>query len=43
VKSTNHKAPHYAVFSSPVLPLPFLPKYLPQHPILKVPQPIFFT
>ena len=39
VSSTDNKAPHYVVFSTPLLPQPFRPKYSPQHPILKHPQP----
>ena len=39
---TNHKAPHYAVFSSPLsLPL-FWTQYLPQYPILEH-QLMFFS
>ena len=34
--STNHEAPHYAIFSSLLL-LP-MPKYIPQQTILKLPQ-----
>jgi hypothetical protein len=34
VSSTNHKAPHYVVFSTPCYLLPLRSKYSPQHPIL---------
>ena len=34
--STNHKAPRFVVFSTPLLP------YFSQHSILKQPQPTFF-
>ena len=39
--STKHKAPRYAVFSTPQLPRPLGPKHPPQHPILENPQPTF--
>ena len=40
VSSTDHWTPHYVVSSTPLLPLLSLrPKYSPQHPILKHPQP----
>jgi hypothetical protein len=39
VRSTDHKAPLYAFFSSPLSLAPLKPKYLPQHPILIHPQP----
>ena len=41
---TDDEAPHCAVSSSPLLPhylIPLRPKYLPQHPILRHPQPTF--
>jgi hypothetical protein len=38
--SRKHKAPCYVVFSTPCYLIPLRPKYLPQHPILKNPQPI---
>ena len=38
--NTDHEAPHYVVFSTPYL-VPLRPKYPPQHPILKHPQPMF--
>ena len=41
VRSTDHEAPHYVVFSTPMLPRPSQAKYSPQHPILKRPQPTF--
>jgi hypothetical protein len=31
MKSTDHEAPHYEIFSTPLVPL--RPKYVPQHPI----------
>jgi len=34
-RSADHKAPRYTVFSTPLLPLPLRPKYLPQRPILE--------
>jgi len=40
VSSTDYKALRYVVFSTPLLPRPLSPKYLPQHPILKHPQPM---
>jgi hypothetical protein len=33
VKSTDHEAPHYEVFSTPCYLVPLRPKYSPQHPI----------
>ena len=40
--STDHEAPRYVVFSTPLLPLLSLsPKYSRQHAILKHPQPTF--
>ena len=41
VSRTYHEAPHYAIFSSPVTSC-LSPKSLPQHPILKRPQPTIF-
>ena len=38
VRSADHKAPNYVVFSTPLLPRPSS-KYTPQHPILSNPQP----
>jgi len=32
---------HYVVFSTPLSPCPLRPKYSPQHPVLKHPQPTF--
>ena len=32
---------HYAVLSTPLSPCPLRPKYSPQHPVLKHPQPTF--
>ena len=40
VRSTDHAALHYSVFSLPLLPHPSHPKYSPQHPILKHTQPM---
>ena len=34
-RRTNHKAPHYVVFSSPCYVFSLKPKYLPQHPLLE--------
>ena len=34
---------HYIIFSTPLLLCPLRPKYSPQHPILKHPQPTFLT
>ena len=39
LRSREHKAPCYVVFSTPLLPLRY--KYPSQHPILKNPQPTF--
>ena len=41
VRSTDHSAPHYVIFSSPRYLVPFRPKYSPQHPVLKHPCPMF--
>ena len=41
VRSTDHSAPHYAVFSTLLLLVPLRPKYSPQRPIPKHPQPKF--
>jgi hypothetical protein len=41
VRSTQHKALCYVVFSTPLLPRPFASKYHPQHPILENPKPTF--
>ena len=42
VRSTDHKAPGYVVFSTLLLSrLSFESKYLPQYPILEHPQPMF--
>jgi len=41
VKSTEHKAPRYIVFSAPLFPVPLRPKYLPEHRILEHLQPMF--
>jgi len=41
VSSTDHKAPHCAVFSTPLLPHTLDPNISPQHPILEHPQPLF--
>jgi hypothetical protein len=38
MRSTDHEAPQYVAFTTPLLPRP---KYSPQHPILKQPQPTF--
>ena len=35
MRSTDHAAQRYAVFSSPRHLLPVMPSYLPQYPILK--------
>ena len=44
VSSTDHEASHYIVPSTLLLPrLSLRPKYLPQRPILKHPQPIIHT
>jgi hypothetical protein len=44
VKSAEHKAHRYVVFSTPLLHLvPRRPKYPPQHPIFENPQPTFLT
>jgi hypothetical protein len=40
VRSTDHKAPRYVVFSTLLLPLPLRREYPPQHPIFEHPQPI---
>ena len=40
VRSTDHKAPHYVVFSPTCYLPPPRPKYSLQHPIPKHPQPI---
>ena len=40
--STNHEAPHYAIFSSLLLLPPLRYKYIPQQTILKLPQLIIF-
>jgi hypothetical protein len=37
----NDPAPNYVASSTPLLPRPPMPKYSPQHPILKHPQPAF--
>jgi hypothetical protein len=42
VRRTDHEAPHYVVFSTPLSPLPPRAKYS-QHPILKHPKPTFLT
>jgi hypothetical protein len=41
VSTTDHQAPHYVIFSIPLLPRPSYAQTLPQHPILKHPQPTF--
>src|SRR5215469_14425939 len=41
VRNTDHSAPHYVTFSIPCHLFPLRPKYSPQHPILKHPQPTF--
>jgi hypothetical protein len=38
VRSTDHDAPHYEVFSTSCYLVPLRPKYFSQHPILKHPQ-----
>ena len=43
VRSTDHAAPHYSISSIPLLPHPCHPKYSPQHPILKHPQPMLLA
>jgi hypothetical protein len=43
VRSTVHKAPHYLVFSTPCYLCHLRLKYLPQHPILEHPQPMFLN
>jgi hypothetical protein len=43
VKSADHKAPRYVVFSTPLLPRPLWSKYLPQHPINQHTQPLFIN
>ena len=40
-ETSDHKAPRYIVFSTPLLPRPFYAQNSPQHPILKQPQPTF--
>ena len=40
-ESANHEAPYCVVFSIPLHLLCLRPKFLPQHPILKHPQPTF--
>ena len=40
MSNTDHKAPHYAVFSIPCYLVSLTPKHLPQHPILEDPQPM---
>jgi hypothetical protein len=41
-EGTNHKFPHYPVSSVLLLLPPLRPKYLPQHPFLQHPQPLYF-
>jgi hypothetical protein len=41
-RSTTLKAPHYALFSSPLLLRLFIYKYFPQHLTLKQPQTMTF-
>jgi hypothetical protein len=41
VSSTDREAPHYVVFSNPLLLLSLRPKCSPQHPVLKNPQHTF--
>ena len=41
VRSTDHQAPHYVVFSTPCYLVPLRPQYSPQNPILKHPHPSF--
>jgi len=41
VRSTDHQDLHYVIFSIPRYLVPLRPKYSPQHPILKHPQPTF--
>jgi len=43
VRGTDHTAPRYVVFSTPLSPRPSRPKYLPQYPILKHLQPMSLT
>ena len=38
---TSHSAPNYAISSTPCYFILLGPKYLPQHPILQHPQPMF--
>jgi hypothetical protein len=40
VRSTNYAVLRYALSSSPLLLLPFRPKYFPQLPVLEHPQPL---
>ena len=42
VSRTDWKVSHYVVFPLPSYLVPLSPKYSPQHPILKQPQPTFF-
>ena len=41
VRSEDLQDPHYVIFSIPCYIVPLRPKYSPQHPILKHPQPTF--
>jgi hypothetical protein len=41
VRSTDHSATHYVIFSIPRYLVPLRPKYSPQYPILKHLQPTF--
>jgi hypothetical protein len=42
VKSTDHEAPHYAVFSITLSLALLTPKYIPQHPVPNHAQPMLF-
>ena len=41
VRSTDHSAPHYVLYPLSCYLVPPRPKYSPQHPILKHPQPTY--
>ena len=43
MRSTGQKASRYAVFSTPLLPSPLWPKYLPQHPVIEHSQSTFLN
>jgi hypothetical protein len=42
VKSTDHEAPRYAVFSTALSFDPLTPKHIPQHPTVNHVHPMFF-